>query len=133
MFQVDNSGPAKGAKEINFLSYGLQTTTKGIIKSNQFEAARKALTKEMKKDGKIIFRVWPQISYTKKPLEVRMGAGKGSVSFYAAPVKAGTVIIELEHNSEAVARRAAKLASDKLPVKTKFIKKSVVENQIKEV
>jgi large subunit ribosomal protein L16 len=101
----------------------------GLITARQIEAARVALTRYLRREGKIWIRIFPHKPITRKPLEVRMGKGKGNVEFYAAVVKPGNVLFECEGVSEAAAREAFRLAAFKLPIKTKFITRPDYEGQ----
>ncbi len=123
--RVSYEGKAKGAKFIEFGEYGLQATEGAWLTGQQIEAARIAMTRYMKREGKVWIRVFPHIGRTKKPLEVRMGGGKGNPEFYVAVVKQGTVMFEIGEVSDAIAREALRLASAKLPVTTKIITKEV--------
>ena len=119
--RVSYEGKAKGAKEINFGEYGLQSLEGAWITQNQIEAARIAMTRYMKREGSVWIRIFPHIARTKQPLAVRMGGGKGSPEGYVAVVKRGTIMFEIGGVSEAVAREALRLASHKLPVQTKIV------------
>lgn len=121
--RVSYEGKVKGAKFMNFGEYGLQATEGGWLTSRQIEAARIAMTRHMKREGKVWIRVFPHIGRTKKPLEVRMGGGKGSPEFYVAVVKNGTIMFEIGEVTDAIAREALRLAAAKLPVSTKIIVK----------
>ncbi len=114
-------GYAKGGTELSFGTYGLQALEPVWLNSNQIEAARIALTKFIKKGGKIWIRVFPDKPVTKKPAETRMGKGKGDPAFWVAVVKPGRVMFEMEGISETDARRALRLASDKLPIHCKIL------------
>ncbi|MDD3065425.1 MAG: 50S ribosomal protein L16 [Endomicrobiaceae bacterium] len=114
-------GYAKGGTELSFGTYGLQALEPVWLNSNQIEAARIALTKFIKKGGKIWIRVFPDKSVTKKPAETRMGKGKGDPAFWVAVVKPGRIMFEMEGISETDARRALRLASDKLPIHCKIL------------
>ncbi|GAB1402560.1 50S ribosomal protein L16 [Elusimicrobiota bacterium] len=114
-------GYAKGGTELSFGTYGLQALEPVWLNSNQIEAARIALTKYTKKGGKIWIRVFPDKPITKKPAETRMGKGKGDPAFWVAVVKPGRVMFEMEGISESDAKRALKLASDKLPIHCKIL------------
>ncbi|WEG12666.1 50S ribosomal protein L16 [Pullulanibacillus sp. KACC 23026] len=116
-------GNAKGGTEVSFGEYGLQATTASWITSRQIEAARIAMTRYMKRGGKVWIKIFPQKPYTKKPLEVRMGSGKGAPEGWVAVVKPGKIMFEVGGVSEEIAREALRLASHKLPVKTKFVKR----------
>ena len=121
--RVSYEGKAKGAKKVDFGQYGLQSLDGAWITQNQIEAARIAMTRYMKREGKVWIRIFPHIIQTRKPLEVRMGGGKGSPDGYVAVVKKGTVMFEIGGVSEAIAREALRLASHKLPVQTKVVTK----------
>ena len=123
--RVSYEGKAKGAKQIDFGDIGLQALEGAWVTSNQIEAARIAMTRYMKRAGKVWIRVFPQMAQTKKPLEVRMGGGKGSPEGFVAVVKRETVLFEIGDIDEATAREALRLASAKLPVKTKIVTKKV--------
>lgn len=123
--RVSYEGKAKGAKNVDFGEFGLQSLEGSWITSRQIEAARIALTRYMKRTGKVWIRIFPHMAQTKKPLEVRMGGGKGSPEGYVAVVKRGTIMFEVGEVDEATAREALRLASTKLPVKTKIVKKEV--------
>ena len=114
-------GYAKGGTTLAFGTYGLQALEPVWLNSNQIEAARIALTKYTKKGGKIWIRVFPDKSVTKKPAETRMGKGKGDPLFWVAVVKPGRIMFEMEGITEADARQALKLASDKLPIHCKIL------------
>ena len=103
--------------------YGLQSQSNERITSRQIESARQAMTRYIKRGGKIWIRIFPHTPVTKKPQDVKMGSGKGNPEYFAAKVKAGTVLFEMKGVPEEVAREAMRLASHKLPVKTKFIKR----------
>ena len=119
--RVSYEGKAKGAKKVDFGEYGLQALEGAWLTQNQIEAARIAMTRYMKREGSVWIRIFPHIGFTKKPLAVRMGGGKGNVEGYVAIVKRGTVMFEVGGISEKIAREAFRLASHKLPVKTKFV------------
>ncbi len=114
-------GNAQRGNTIAFGDYGLQTLDTGWITNRQIEAARVAMTRHMKRGGKVWIRIFPDKPITSKPAETRMGKGKGNPESWVAPVKPGRVMFELEGVPEDVARRAMELASAKLPVKTKFL------------
>jgi large subunit ribosomal protein L16 len=121
--RVSYEGKAKGGTEIAFGTYGLVAETGNYVSNRQIEAARIAMTRYMKRGGKVWIRIFPHLARTKKPLEVRMGSGKGAPESWVAVVKEGRVMFEIGGVSEEVAREAFRLASHKLPVKTKFVKK----------
>ncbi|NDK07967.1 50S ribosomal protein L16 [Candidatus Gracilibacteria bacterium] len=114
-------GFAIRGSEIAFGDYAIKTLDRGFITSRQIESARRAMVRYIKRGGKIWIRIFPQIPFTKKPLEVPMGGGKGSVEMYRAPVKPGRILFELTGVKPEVAREAFRLASYKLPVKTKIL------------
>ena len=116
-------GLAKGGYELNFGSYGLKALTPDRITARQIEAARRAITREMKRLGQLWIRIFPDVPVSDKPAEVRMGKGKGSVEFWVARVKPGRILFECEGIDEATARQALALGAAKLPIKTKFVKK----------
>jgi len=116
-------GQAKGGTDLNFGSFGLKTTEPERITARQIEAARRAMTRHMKRQGRVWIRIFPDLPVTKKPTEVRMGKGKGSVEFWAAKVKPGRIMFEIDGVSEEVAREALRLAAMKLPVKCRFVQR----------
>ena len=118
-----NRGNATRGNVVNEGEYGLQATTAGWIKSNQIEAARVAMTRFIKRGGKVWIKIFPDKPVTKKPAETRMGKGKGAPEYWVAVVKPGRVMFEIEGVSEDVAREALRLAAQKLPVQTKFVKR----------
>jgi large subunit ribosomal protein L16 len=111
---------------VSFGEYGLKTTDRGRLTARQIEAARRALTRHIKRGGKIWIRVFPDKPISKKPLEVRMGAGKGSVEYWVAQIQPGKVLYEIEGVSEQLAREALALAAAKLPIPTTFVKRTVM-------
>ena len=118
-----NRGIATAGHYIAFGDFALQSQGNERITSRQIESARQAMTRYIKRGGKIWIRIFPHTPVTKKPQDVKMGGGKGNPEYFAAKVKAGTVMFEMKGVSEEVAREAMRLASHKLPVKTKFIKR----------
>lgn len=116
-------GMAKGGSELNFGSFGLKALTPERVTARQIEAARRAITREMKRLGKLWIRIFPDVPVSDKPAEVRMGKGKGAIEFWVARVKPGRIMFEIGGVSEDVARRAFALGAAKLPVKSKFIKR----------
>lgn len=126
--RVSYEGKAKGARELNFGEYGLMALEGTWITSQQIEAARIAMTRYMKRIGQVYIRIFPHMAMTKKPLEVRMGGGKGSPEGFVAVVKKGTIMFELGGVDEATAKEALRLASHKLPIKTKVVVRESGEN-----
>ena len=114
-------GEAKGGSDLNFGSYGLKAVEPERITARQIESARRAMTRHMKRQGRVWIRIFPDTPVTQKPTEVRMGKGKGSVEYWAAKVKPGRVMFEIDGVSEPVAREALRLAAMKLPVKTRIV------------
>ncbi len=122
-----NRGRATRGTVVNEGEYGLQALEAGLITANQIEAARVALTRYIKRGGKVWIKLFPNKPITKKPAETRMGKGKGAPEYWVAPVKPGRVMFEIAGVSEEVAREALRLAAHKLPVKTKFLTR---ENEV---
>lgn len=118
-----NEGNATRGHYIAFGDYGLQSLTNNDITSRQIESARQAMTRYIKRGGKIWIRIFPHTPRTRKPQDVKMGSGKGNPEFFVAKVKTGTVLFEMKGVEESVAREAMRLAAHKLPVKTRFISK----------
>ena len=118
-----NRGRATRGNVVNEGEYGLQATTAGWIKSNQIEAARVAMTRYMRRDGKVWIKLFPDKPITRKPAGTRMGKGKGAPEYWVAVVKPGRVMFEISGVPEEVAREALRLAAQKLPVQTKFVKR----------
>ena len=116
-------GKSRGNRELHFGDYGLQAKEGAWITANQIEAARIAMTRYMKRGGKVWINIFPHMPKTAKPLEVRMGSGKGAVDKWVAVVKEGKIMFEIGGVDEATAREALRLASHKLPIKTKFVTK----------
>ena len=116
-----NRGKATRGTEVTYGEYGLQAVEAGWITSNQIEAARIAMTRFIKRGGKVWIKIFPDKPITKKPAETRMGSGKGSLEYWVAPVKPGRIMFEMSGVAEEIAREAFRLASHKLPVKTKFV------------
>ncbi len=121
-----NEGSATRGNFVAFGDYGLQSQQNNDITSRQIEASRQAMTRHIKRGGKIWIRIFPHLPRTRKPQDVKMGGGKGNPEFFVARVKAGTILFEMKGVDEAVAREAMRLAAHKLPVKTKFIVKEQV-------
>ena len=128
-FRGKMRGEAKGGKEVSFGEYGLQATTSHWITNRQIEAARIAMTRYMKRGGKVWIKIFPDKPVTEKPAETRMGSGKGSPEFWVAVVKPGRIMFEIAGVSEEVAREALRLASHKLPIKTKIIAREAPETE----
>ncbi|MDL2235599.1 50S ribosomal protein L16 [Christensenellaceae bacterium OttesenSCG-928-L17] len=118
-----NNGVATRGNTVAFGEYGLLALDNERVNSRQIEAARQAITRYIKRGGKIWIRIFPHTPVTKKPLDVKMGSGKGEPQYYVAKVKAGTVMFEISEVTEEQAREALRLAGHKLPVRTKIIKK----------
>lgn len=121
-----NRGLAQRGSKVSFGTIGLQATGRGRITARQIEAARRAMTRHIKRGGKIWIRVFPDKPITKKPLEVRMGKGKGSVEYWVAQIQPGKMLYEMEGVSEDVAREAFRLAAAKLPVSTRVVTRTVM-------
>lgn len=121
-----NKGIATRGQYVAFGDYGLQSQGNELITGRQIEAARQAITRYIARGGKIWIRIFPHTPVTRKPQDVKMGSGKGNPEFFVAKVKAGTVLFEMKGVEESVAREAMRLASHKLPVKTKFIVKEQI-------
>jgi large subunit ribosomal protein L16 len=116
-------GLAKGGAELSFGTYGLKALTPDRITARQIEAARRAITREMKRAGRVWIRIFPDVPVSDKPAEVRMGKGKGSVEYWCARVKPGRIMFEIDGVPEETARVAFALGAAKLPIKTKFVKR----------
>lgn len=114
-------GEAKGGTDLNFGAYGLKALEPERITARQIEAARRAITRHMRRQGRVWIRVFPDLPVSQKPAEVRQGKGKGSVEYWAARVKPGRIMFELDGVPLDLARRAFELAAAKLPIKTKFV------------
>ena len=127
-FRIRYDGKAKGNTELHFGEYGLMAKEGAWITANQIEAARIAMTRYMKRGGKVWINIFPNLSLTKKPLETRQGKGKGNPEVWVAVVKEGKIMFEIGDVDEATAREALRLASHKLPIKTKFVMKESGEN-----
>ncbi|MFQ3546431.1 50S ribosomal protein L16 [Halobacillus rhizosphaerae] len=125
-------GRAKGGTSVSFGEYGLQAIDPAWITARQIEAARIAMTRYMKRGGKVWIKIFPDKPYTAKPLEVRMGSGKGSPEGFVAVVKPGKIMFEIAGVPEEVAREALRLASHKLPIRTKFVKREEIGGEINE-
>ena len=116
-----NRGKATRGNKVTDGEYGIQALEAGLITGNQIEAARIAMTRYIKRGGKVWIKIFPDKPISKKPAETRMGKGKGAVEYWVAPVKPGRILFELAEVSEDIAREALRLAAHKLPVKTKFV------------
>ena len=125
MHKGRNRGLATTGNKVSFGEYGLKATGRGRMTARQIEAARRTITRHIKRGGRVWIRVFPDKPITKKPLEVRMGKGKGSVEYWVMEIKPGQMLYELQGVSEELAREAFKLASAKLPFKTTFAKRGL--------
>lgn len=121
-----NRGLAQAGNKVSFGEFALKAVDRGRITARQIEAARRAMTRHIKRGGKIWIRIFPDTPISTKPLEVRMGKGKGNVDYWVAKVQPGSVLYEMEGVSEELAREAFKLAAAKLPIKTTFVTRSVM-------
>ncbi|MAM87668.1 50S ribosomal protein L16 [Allohahella sp. A8] len=126
MFKGRNTGLATRGAKVSFGEYGLKATARGRITSRQIEAARRTITRKIKRGGKIWIRIFPDKPISKKPLEVRMGKGKGAVEYWVAEIQPGRVLYEMEGVSEDLAREAFTLAAAKLPIATTFVTRTVM-------
>jgi len=115
------SGPAKGGYTLNFGSYGLKSLEPERVTARQIEAARRAITRQMKRQGRVWIRIFPDVPVTGKPAEVRMGSGKGSVEYWAARVNPGRIMFEIDGVPDDIAREALRLGAAKLPVRTRIV------------
>lgn len=125
-FKGRNRGLAHRGGSVSFGEYGLKATGRGRITARQIEAARRAMTRHIKRGGKIWIRIFPDKPITKKPLEVRQGKGKGSVEYWVAQIQPGRMLYEMEGVSEELAREAFDLAAAKLPISTTFVSRTVL-------
>lgn len=121
-----NTGLAHRGSKVSFGEYGLKAVERGRMTSRQIEAGRRAITRHVKRGGKIWIRIFPDKPITKKPLEVRMGKGKGSVEYWVSEIKPGAMLFEIQGVSESLAREAFDLAAAKLPFKTSFAVRTVM-------
>jgi large subunit ribosomal protein L16 len=121
-----NRGLALRGSKVSFGEYALKATDRGRMTSRQIEAARRTITRHVKRGGKLWIRVFPDVPITKKPIEVRQGKGKGNVEYWIAQIQPGRVLYEIEGVSEQVAREAFKLAAAKLPFRTAFVSRTVM-------
>ncbi|WP_127347088.1 50S ribosomal protein L16 [Pseudidiomarina mangrovi] len=126
VFKGRNRGLAQSGNKVSFGTFGLKAVDRGRMTARQIEAARRALTRHVKRQGKIWIRVFPDKPITNKPLEVRMGKGKGSVEYWVAQIQPGRVLYEIDGVSEETAREAFDLAARKLPFKTTFVIRTVM-------
>ena len=125
MFKGRNDGLSWSGAAVSFGEYGLKATSHGQLTARQVESARRSISRYVKRGGKLWIRIFPDKPITKKPIEVRMGAGKGNVEYWVAQIKPGRVLYEMEGVDEATAREAFRLASAKLSVKTTFVTRTV--------
>ena len=125
-FKGRNRGLATTGNKVSFGEYGLKAVERGKITARQIEAARRAMTRHIKRGGKIWIRVFPDVPVSKKPLEVRMGKGKGNVEYWVCKIQPGRVLYEMEGVNESIAREAFRLAAAKLPFKTTFVSRQVM-------
>jgi len=125
-FKGKNRGMAQNGNKVSFGEFGLKATQRGRITARQIEAARRAMTRYVKRGGKIWIRIFPDVPISGKPLEVRMGKGKGNVDYWVSKVQPGTVLYEMEGVTEEIAREAFRLAANKLPIKTTFVVRTVM-------
>lgn len=114
-------GQAKGGSDLAFGTYGLKALQPERVTARQIEAARRAMTRHMKRQGRVWIRIFPDVAVTSKPVEVRMGKGKGSVDFWACKVKPGRIMFEIDGVNDGIAREALRLAAMKLPIKTRVV------------
>lgn len=121
-----NRGLAQRGSQVSFGDFGLKATGRGRITARQIEAARRTITRTVKRGGKLYIRVFPDKPITNKPLEVRMGKGKGNVEYWVALIQPGRMLYEIEGVSEELARQAFALAAAKLPVQTAFVKRTIL-------
>jgi len=121
-----NRGLAQRGNAVSFGEYGLKATTRGRITARQIEAARRAMTRYTKRGGKTWIRIFPDKPVSTKPIEVRMGKGKGNVEYWVAQVQPGTMLYEIEGVDRAVAQEAMRLAASKLPVQTTFVERTIL-------
>jgi len=125
-FKGRNRGLATTGNKVSFGEFGLKAVERGKITARQIEAARRAMTRHIKRGGKIWIRVFPDVPVSKKPLEVRMGKGKGNVEYWVCKIQPGRVLYEMEGVNENVAREAFRLAAAKLPFRTTFVSRQVM-------
>ena len=125
-FKGRNRGLATTGNKVSFGEYGLKAVERGKMTARQIEAARRAMTRHIKRGGKIWIRVFPDVPVSKKPLEVRMGKGKGNVEYWVCKIQPGRVLYEMEGVTETIAREAFRLAAAKLPFRTTFVSRTVM-------
>jgi len=125
-FKGRNRGLATSGNQVSFGQFGLKAVDRGRVTARQIEAARRAMTRHVKRGGKVWIRIFPDKPISKKPLEVRMGSGKGNVEYWVAEVQPGRMLYEMEGVTREVAQEAFKLAAAKLPVRTIFIERTVM-------
>ena len=125
-FKGRNRGLATAGGKVSFGEYGLKAVERGRITARQIEAARRAMTRHIKRGGKIWIRIFPDKPITKKPLEVRQGKGKGNVEYWVAQIQPGRMLYEMEGVTEEIAREAFQLAAAKLPIQTTFVTRTVM-------
>lgn len=121
-----NRGLAMNGNKVSFGDYGLKAVGRGRLTARQIEAARRAMTRHVKRGGKIWIRIFPDVPVTKKPLEVRQGKGKGNVEYWVAKIQPGKMLYEMEGVDESLAREAFRLAAAKLPIKTVFVSRTLM-------
>jgi len=121
-----NRGLALNGNKVSFGEFGLKAVTRGRITARQIEAARRAMTRHVKRGGKIWIRIFPDVPVTKKPLEVRQGKGKGNVEYWMCRIQPGKMLYEMEGVDEKIAREAFRLAAAKLPIKTAFVSRTIM-------
>ena len=120
-----NNGFASAGSSVSFGDFGLKATSHGMLTSRQIEAARKAITRYLKRAGRMWIRIFPDVPVSKKPAEVRMGKGKGSVEYWACRIKPGRIMFEVDGVNATDARKAMTLAAAKLPIKCKFVERNI--------
>jgi large subunit ribosomal protein L16 len=125
-FKGRNRGLAQSGNQVSFGQYGLKAVSRGRVTARQIEAARRAMTRHVKRGGKVWIRIFPDKPISKKPLEVRMGSGKGNVEYWVANIQPGRMLYEMEGVTRDIAVEAFKLAAAKLPVRTAFIERTVM-------
>lgn len=125
-FKGRNRGVATSGNRVSFGEFGLKAVDRGRLTARQIEAARRAMTRHIKRGGKIWIRIFPDKPISKKPLEVRMGSGKGNVEYWVAQIQPGRMLYEMEGVTEEIAREAFRLAAAKLPIRTTFVSRTVL-------